>query len=88
VTVSLDERRLLERFVREVRIALDSSGLAGDDLADAEAQLATIEAQMRSPRPRRDVIGGAIRALTWAGKEALSGLVGGGAFAAVFALAG
>jgi len=88
VALSVVELRLLERFVRDAHAAIDRSDLAGDDLADAEAQLATIEAQLRSPRPRRDVVGAAIRALTWVGKEALSGVIGGGMYAGLMLLAG
>jgi hypothetical protein len=86
-TLSYEERRVLERFVRDVRIVLESASLDVDDGADAEAQLATIEAQARSPRPRRDVIGGAILGLKLAAGAALSGVIGNAAYAGLLALA-
>jgi hypothetical protein len=88
LALTVAERQLLEVFVRDARMAIEASALVGDELADAEAQLATIEAQARSPRPRRDIVGAAIRALTWVGKEALSGVIGGGTYAGLMPLAG
>lgn len=54
--VTVTERRVLEVLLLQVRAAVDASDLDGDDLADAEAQLATAETQLRSPRARRRVL--------------------------------
>ena len=73
VVLTTIERRALEAFTREVREALETAELDNEARADAEAQLATIEAQQRSPNPRRAVIGFALRAL-----KAAAGVVVGG----------
>ncbi len=64
-SVTVDEHREIERLVLEVRVALDGGRikLSDEDAADADAQLATIDAQMRSPRPRRAVLQAAFRSL-------------------------
>jgi hypothetical protein len=77
------ERRVLEAFTREVREALDSATLDPEARADAEAQLATIEAQQRSPSPRRAVIGFALRALKAAAGSVVGGILGNAAYAAI-----
>jgi len=87
LVLTVDETRMLEAFVRDAHLAIEASGLAGEDLADAEAQLATIEAQARSPRPRRDVIGAALRALKWTAGTLLAGVLGNAAYEGLLALA-
>jgi hypothetical protein len=80
LALTVAESRVLEVFVREARQAIEASSLDGEAMADAEAQLATIEAQARSPRPRRDVISAAIRALTWVAGAVLGGVLGNAAY--------
>jgi hypothetical protein len=80
------EYRTLERFIQEVRGLLESAPLDPEDRADAEAQLDTIEAQMRSPRPRRRLIGMALGWLKAAGGAAVGGALGNAAYAGIVSL--
>jgi hypothetical protein len=68
--VTIEERRVLERFVWDVR----------------HAQLATIEAQMRSPRPRREVIRWALAGLKYTAPGVVVGVLANTAFAGLAAL--
>jgi hypothetical protein len=66
VVLTIAERRELEPVLRELRLLLDGGetvDLPTEDLADATAQLATAEAQMLSPRPRRAIVGEALKSL-------------------------
>lgn len=80
------EREVLEAFTREMRVALDSASLDSEALADAEAQLATIEAQQHSPNPRRAIISDALRALKAAAGYVVAGVLGNTAYDAIQAL--
>jgi DNA-binding MarR family transcriptional regulator len=86
VVLTLVEQRTLEAFTREVREALELASLEPEARADAEAQLATIEAQQRSPKPRRAVIGFALRALGSAAESVVGGILGNSAYDLIRAL--
>lgn len=87
--LTLTEFRQLEGVVAEIRAFVEEheDQLGRDNAADLRAQAETIEAQSRSPRPRRSIIGGAVAATRWVASEAVGGLVGAGALAGVQALA-
>jgi hypothetical protein len=70
--VGPDERAAIERFIGEyVDARLNGTlGIGGRDLAEAEAQVATIQAQMQSPRPRRWIVRIATKALVEVGANA------------------
>jgi hypothetical protein len=55
--VTAEERRAVEVVVLQVRAAVEQADLKPDERADLEAQLESLEAQMRSPSPRRRIIG-------------------------------
>lgn len=69
-------------LVKELRALLPESGLAPDDQAEVEADLSTIEAQSKSPRPRSQIIKEALRSV----RTVLEGATGGAAGAGLAAL--
>lgn len=69
-------------LVRELRDALPGAGLPPDTRAEVEADLTTVEAQTRSPKPRLPIIKEALRSA----RAVLEGAVGGAAGTALPAL--
>lgn len=55
------EMEAVEQFLTELRRSGTLEQLRGDDAADADAQTATLEAQLRSPKPRRRIVRIALR---------------------------
>jgi hypothetical protein len=58
LVLSADESAAVEAFLTTYRRSADGGGLplAGDELAEAEAEVATLEAQLRSPKPKRRIV--------------------------------
>lgn len=88
VFVTAAERAALEPVLAAVRTAVDEKvgSIEPDRLADIEAQLETIHGQLRSPTPRRRIVGEVLKTLRnltenvvaagiWLG---VHGLIGGG----------
>lgn len=71
--------RAVAEIVTAIRGILPTSGLAQDERAEVEADLATAEAQARSPRPRVAIIKEALRSV----RSILEGAAGGAAGAAL-----
>ncbi len=69
-------------LVKELRDALPSSGLLADARAEVEADLTTVEAQTKSPKPRLSIIKEALRSA----RTVLEGAIGGAAGTALPAL--
>jgi hypothetical protein len=64
--ITADQAKELAAWVKEVETRLPEIGLGSDDLADVMAQLATISAQLQSPKPRHATLtasAGAIKGL-------------------------
>lgn len=82
--LTVTELRLVERIVGELSAILecDELELSTDERAELEAQVATVGAQARSPRPRRRII---VEALSTA-RHVLEGAVGSGLAAGVIHL--
>lgn len=72
------EYRTIEEFLEIWHRSEGAKALPPDERADADAQLATIEAQSKSPRPRRRIIRSALHELAELGR----GLSSNAAFAA------
>jgi Mn-dependent DtxR family transcriptional regulator len=64
--VTVNERRTVEAWAGNVRRALDADELSAEPerLEEIRAQLDTIAAQLRSPRPLRRVLGAALKGLS------------------------
>ncbi|MBX3286789.1 MAG: hypothetical protein KF703_15675 [Actinobacteria bacterium] len=77
-SVSLAEIRRLEPALAEIRTLLYERGdeMERDDREDLAAQLDTIDAQTRSPRPRKGVIGYALVAILFVLTAAAEAMVG------------
>lgn len=73
-TLALFELRLVERILRELDQLVESEelGLPSEERADLAAQVATVNAQTRSPRPRRRIVVEALRSA----RNILEGAVG------------
>lgn len=56
VQVSADDRRRITEFVDLFKAEQDDLGLAADQLAEAQAEVVTVEAQLQSPRPKVEVV--------------------------------
>lgn len=58
LVLSVEERRAVEVFLRQYRLAEGAGefALAGDAQLEADAEIRTIDAQLRSPKPKRRVI--------------------------------
>lgn len=56
--ITVEQQREIEVVLKDLRNAVEEEGpsLAPDDEADLRAQLETVDAQLRSPRPRRDIL--------------------------------
>jgi hypothetical protein len=78
---SLDLAAVAE-FLRELRTQLPHLGLTGDDEAVAQSDIATIETQLSSPRPKVEIIKESLRSIRsiaegTAGSLAASGIIAG-----------
>ncbi|WP_342066944.1 hypothetical protein [Achromobacter kerstersii] len=69
-------------LVKELRALLPESGLSQDEQAEVEADLTTIDAQSKSPKPRSPIIKEALRSV----RTVLEGATGGAAGTALAAL--
>lgn len=80
--LTVAEHRQVEPALAEIQKFLDEhrDELDPEDAMDLDAQVQTIEAQMRSSRPRRSVIGAALAAVRWVGIAGVGGVVGNAAF--------
>ena len=56
VTVGGADLAAIERLVEELKAAAAQLGLNGDARAELEAEIATLEAQVKSPRPKSNVL--------------------------------
>src|SRR5262249_38064651 len=75
VTLAPEEKSEVEAVVGEIRRALEADAFQfGDEegRADFEAQLDTLTDQLRSPKPRRSIVGRASWALRWTGGIAIA----------------
>lgn len=81
VAVDASALQAIEAFAWALREVLDD--LPGDEREAARADLDTVDAQLRSPRPRRAVLREAVRSL----RAVAEGAAGSGAFAGAAALA-
>jgi hypothetical protein len=80
---SLDMAAVAE-FVRGLKTTLPQLGLAGDDEAVAQSDLATIETQLSSPRPKVEIVKESLRSIRniaegAVGSMAASGIIAGAA---------
>jgi len=64
--LSPDEQAAVEAFLTTYRRCMDAGDLplTGEELAEADAEAATIEAQLRSPKPKRRIIRESLSVLT------------------------
>lgn len=78
------ELRLVERVLHDLHALVESEQvtLSAEDRADLEAQVATVDAQIRSPRPRRRIILESLRSA----RNILEGAAGSGLAAGVIHL--
>lgn len=86
VQAAANEIRLVERFLSELQRVEDQLELANEDRLIMEAEKATLEAQIRSPRPNRSVLKWAMRGAVLALGAAANGVLGGAAWEAISAL--
>ncbi|HET6811916.1 MAG TPA: hypothetical protein VFH50_12985 [Acidimicrobiales bacterium] len=75
-----DEQRRVEALVRQLRQLEEDGQLADDpeDRAEAVAEIETIEAQLRSPRPKRSIVRAALSSLGGIVHDALGAAAGAG----------
>jgi hypothetical protein len=55
-SVAAEETRALAEFLDDIRRRKSDLGLGAETVADLDAQVATLDAQMRSPQPKRAVL--------------------------------
>ena len=79
----LQEREQITQFLAEVRTALATAELEDEDRAAANADVASVEAQLASPRPNEAVVREGLRSL----RSVAENLVASGAFAGLVELA-
>lgn len=87
-TLTVAEFRALEPIVldlAQLASSPEADELESEDLADLEAQIATLQAQLHSPRPNRYVLRAAMASLGRIGEQAVGSALGGGIIAAVAA---
>ncbi len=66
LVLSVEEQRAVEAAIRPVREAIDNNlleELDADDLAELNIDVHAIEEQLRSPKPKREVVRGALRTI-------------------------
>jgi len=81
VVLSPQELGEVEALLTKIRQAdeRDELSLREEDRAELEAEMATIEAQIRSPRPKRQIVADAIRTLGSILTQASAAVLGAGA---------
>ncbi len=79
----LQERETITQFLAELRTVLASAAVEEDDLAAAHADIASVEAQLASPRPNAALIREGLRSL----RSVAENLVASGAFLGLLELA-
>jgi len=55
--IGQDHQQQLSDIVRSLKISIDDLGLAEEDKADLEAEVGTLEAQVASPKPKKEIVG-------------------------------
>ena len=75
-------------FIRGLKSELSQLGLAGDDEAVAQSDLATIESQLSSPRPKVDIIKESLRSIRNIAEGAVGSLAASGIIAGIAKLLG
>ncbi|MCA3187724.1 MAG: hypothetical protein INH13_29705 [Cupriavidus sp.] len=71
----LDDERVLA-LVAEIRAAVGSSSLPRETVGEVEADLATIEAQVKAPKPKRGILTEALRSTRTVLENAAGGALG------------
>jgi hypothetical protein len=84
---SLDLGAVAE-FVRELKAQLSQLGLAGDDEAVAQSDIATIETQLSSPRPKVEIVKESLRSIRNIAEGAVGSMIASGVVAGVIKLLG
>jgi hypothetical protein len=85
-TLAVYERHALEPVLQEYEKALDADELAAlppEDQAEAQSEIDTLSAQIRSPHPKRAIVRAALRSLGEILKYGLGGAAGVGLIAAI-----
>jgi hypothetical protein len=54
--IGQDQQQQLEDIVRSLRASIDDLGLEEADRAELEAEVQTLEAQVASPRPKKEIV--------------------------------
>ena len=81
--LSQDHQQQLEGIVRSLRTTIDDLGLGDEDKAELEAELRTLEAQVASPKPKKEIVRSSLQsakdilvgaAATVAGHEIIEGI--------------
>lgn len=85
-TLSADSREQVATFIKNFRAALPSLHLADDVQAEVVAELDTVEAQLRSPRPKRQILQASLNFLRDVAANLTSSGVAAGLIAAADAL--
>jgi hypothetical protein len=80
--------RDVEAFLGEVQRKRDDLGLAADDEQALEANVQSLVAQLKSPKPNRGVVRATVGAIGWLAKNAAAGAVGTALFAGATQLLG
>jgi hypothetical protein len=75
-------------FVRALKTQLPQLGLTGDDEAVAESDIATIETQLSSPRPKVEIVKESLRSIRNIAEGAVGSLAASGIVAGVAKLLG
>ena len=78
---SLDPAAVAE-FIRGLKTQIPQVGLTGDDAAEVQSDIATIESQLSSPRPKAEIIKESLRSIRniaegTVGSMAASGIIAG-----------
>lgn len=83
--LTIVELRRIEPLLKEIRDLLEAHGddLDPEDAEDLESLTGTLEAQQRSPRPRRAIVQATVSAIQWTVGRAASGVVGNAVFQGV-----
>jgi hypothetical protein len=84
--LAVHELKALERLITEIRRAEQTGEFDTLDpelRAEVAAETATLESQLRSPKPKRDIVRGALRSLRNITENALGGASGAGVVVAV-----
>lgn len=76
--LTITELRRIEPLLKEIRDLLDAHGdeMDPEDVEDLQSLAGTVEAQQRSPRPRRAIVQAAVSAIRWTADRAAGGVLG------------